>query len=411
MDLDTIIAEADPARRISPDGPDAAQAERLYRQITAGRPGRSWPRRQLRGRPKRAIHIAIPAIAAAMVVLIVVGAAVLVPHAQSSHRSATSRTGAGAARSAYPRYFVAVDSQGSSLSVHSATTGAQVAVIMPLHGQFWGLATGNGRVYYAAEQTVAVPGQAAAGQQGSGGTSRLYQFRLTAGGQPTALTLLSTGISSLSQPWTMAVSANGQILAYIGTSTSGATYLAVTNTVTGQTRRWQYPAGEDIGPLSLSADGSLLAYDVELTSSYPSVAGVLPTDAPPGSLSQRSRIVVRAASINPSEDIRSVALSPDGRTLYFAANATGLALIKTMTCELRVVGLVSGHRAPARVLRTFPGVAMGAWLDPSGRYMLLQTVPPKAVTPQLTRLGLPAMKVTELQSAWMPSNWSVPIAW
>ncbi len=58
MDLDMLMTEADPARRVPLDGPDSAAAVRLYREITEGAPAPSRARRLRR-------RVTVPAVAGA----------------------------------------------------------------------------------------------------------------------------------------------------------------------------------------------------------------------------------------------------------------------------------------------------------------------------------------------------------
>ena len=74
MDLDTLITEADPARRVPLAGPDSAEGIRLYRRITAQK-GHS--RREARGHAKglavAGVAVSSLAIAAAVTIAVVPG--------------------------------------------------------------------------------------------------------------------------------------------------------------------------------------------------------------------------------------------------------------------------------------------------------------------------------------------------
>jgi hypothetical protein len=78
MDLDTMLTEAAPARRLPLDGPDSPDAVRLYQQITAQPPS---------ARPSRRRRLAVPALigVAAAVVAAAVALALAGPQAASSH--------------------------------------------------------------------------------------------------------------------------------------------------------------------------------------------------------------------------------------------------------------------------------------------------------------------------------------
>ena len=66
MDLDMLVAGADPARHADLPGPDSAEAARLYRQITA-----PAPRRRRMRPPGPAVAAGLVAAAAAAALLLV----------------------------------------------------------------------------------------------------------------------------------------------------------------------------------------------------------------------------------------------------------------------------------------------------------------------------------------------------
>ncbi|HEV2244422.1 MAG TPA: hypothetical protein VGR98_25515, partial [Streptosporangiaceae bacterium] len=149
--------------------------------------------------------------------------------------------------------------------------------------------------------------------------SWLYQFRLSAQGQPTTPTAFAALPTAGRQILSLAVSENGQRLAYVATGcgSPGPTYLAVTDIATRQTRRWSLPAGSGVGDVSLTANGSLLSYIFEPNSSpnswqNSSVVRVMPTDAAPGNVAERGRTVARAAQFGRSDWISFAAVSADG---------------------------------------------------------------------------------------------------
>jgi hypothetical protein len=351
-------------------------------------------------RPRR--RKLIPLAAAAAVAAVVVGAALVVPLALSGHQRgpgtspAGRRTGRPAAAQAgpYPPYFLALVPNGW-LSVRSATTGTQVARVLPPPGlSFGALATGNGRTFVAA-----------AGRPHACATY-FYQFGLTGSGAPTALTPFAVPRLNQLAAQDIAISADGQSFGYYTEPCTGppAAYLAVTNLATGRTRRWSLPSQADVGPLSLTADGHLLAYNIRRTQLFPTVALVLPTDAPPGTAAQRSRTIAQAAQFGRSDDIYADAITPDGRALYFTTDATGAA-----TWELRVANVATGQ---SRIVAAFPGLALGFTRDPAGRYLLLESdVGPQLATPRLTRLDLATGQVGYLRAAWLGPGYAPPFAW
>jgi hypothetical protein len=356
-------------------------------------------------RPRR--QKLIPLAAATAVAAVVVAAALVAPLAMSGHQRGpgTSPTGRRTGRppaaqaGPYPPYFLALVPNGNWLSVRSATTGTQVARVLPPPGlSFGALAAGNGRTFVAAAWRPHVC------------ATYFYQFGLTGSGAPTALTPFA--VPRLNQLVSdIAISADGQSFGYYTESCTEppAAYLAVTNLATGQTRRWSLPSQADVGPLSLTADGHLLAYNIQLTQLFPSVARVLPTDAAPGTAAQRSRTVAQAAQFGRSDDIYADAITPDGRALYFTTNATGAALGHGATWELRVANVATRQ---SRIVAAFPGLALGFTQDPSGRYLLLESdLGPQLATPRLTRLDLATGQVGYLRAAWIGPGYAAPFAW
>ena len=73
MDLDTMLTEAAPARRLPLDGPDSPAAVRLYQQITAQPPGASLASRRPRYAVPALIGVAAAAVAAAVALALVPG--------------------------------------------------------------------------------------------------------------------------------------------------------------------------------------------------------------------------------------------------------------------------------------------------------------------------------------------------
>ena len=126
MDLDLLMAEADPARRANLPGPDSPEAARLYHQITAPAPR---PRRMLRAAPVAA-GLAAAAAAAALVLVNLPG---------STHGGTT---GSGTTGS------------GSPTGARSVAAILDAAAIAAGHGAGASQPPGPGQYLYVAE-TVA----------------------------------------------------------------------------------------------------------------------------------------------------------------------------------------------------------------------------------------------------------------
>jgi hypothetical protein len=308
--------------------------------------------REVRRGPRRFV---IPLAAAAAVAVVGVLAGVVVPGALSASRSArgSHRPPAATGIGRSDRYIVAANGAGTALVIHNARTGARVGTVAaPVGGMtFSGLATGDGARYVA---ELWVPGVC---------RTWLYQFQLDRAGQPGELTAYALpSIRQLLQP--IAVSADGSTFAYEGENCSNpagtsASELAVLNLTTMKTARWAIPKQADVSSLSLTADGSMLAYNIGKTKLFASAAYVLPTSAAPGSALQRSRVVARGSHFSRGGAIGSDVISPDGSTLYFTTNATGAAYDKRW--QLRAADLPGGTTHIVAQYRGFPELMAADW--------------------------------------------------
>jgi hypothetical protein len=358
--------------------------------VGAGRQ-QGWRRRAL-----------IPLAAATAVAAVAVLAAVLItptsPGQQPRHHRNTA-----ALAGRYPKFFVAMTGNGYSLAVRNATTGALVARVSPPRPglTFAALATGNGRMFVTAMWRAHTC------------ETHLYQFRLTGNGGPTALTPYAVPVLRQQLVGDIAVSAAGRTFGYYtelcGNGASKPSYLAVTDLATGHTRRWAVPGQADVGSLSLTASGRLLGYNIALTKLFASVARVIPTDAAPGTAAQRSRTVARATQFGQSDEINADVITPDGGALYFSTNLTGAALANRLAWQLRMTDLATGR---SHVAATFAGLPFALRIDPSGRYLLLQSELGRNLSsPRLARLDIATGQVKYLPAAWVGPDQAATIAW
>jgi hypothetical protein len=372
---------------------------------TAARRGGPW----VRAGPGRK-RLTISLTAAAAVAAITVTASVVAHGTLPGHqrdRQVASHHGTSAAQGAdvrYPRFLVALDGSNGPLAVRNATIGALVARVSPPgHGLFFGaVATGNGQTFVAALWRAGIC------------STWFYQFRLNRAGQPTALTPYAVPEVTRQIVSNIAVSGDGHVLAYLTqpcTRTRPSAHLTVRNIAAGTTRQWAIPGQADVFSLSLTADGRLLAYNIELTKLFASVARVLPTDAAPGTAAQRSRTVARAAAFGPSTDISADVITADGSALYFTTNATGAVLSREhpFAWQLRMADLATGR---SRVQASYPGLPFGLSADPAGRFLLIQSQLGRGIsTPRLARLDTATGKVTRLPAAWLGPDHGAVIAW
>jgi hypothetical protein len=351
-----------------------------------------WPRAR-RGR-----RLLPPIAAAAAVTVIAVLATVVLPGILGLQRS----HGPTAAHSA-PKFLVAYEFGSQVLEVRDVATGAVVAQIklpkergrqMLLDSM---IAAGNGRTFVLDLRPPSPCG------------SWLYQFQLNGRGQPTALTPFPAfhGTATL-QTSLYASSSDGRMLAYkVGTCYKQKfrpPYLVVLNTVTGKTRQWTLPTHNGIAAMSLSANGDLLAY---ATDANPTDVRVMPTNAAPGSLTQRSRAVATAAQFGQHDSITFAAISADGShvSLSVYPQLAYLPKGKPLLGQVRVTDIATGQSRLIRVHVLAPGPVTA---DPSGRYLLVETAQPhKDVQTPPVRLAILDLKTGEftyLPSAWITNN-------
>jgi hypothetical protein len=259
----------------------------------------------------------------------------------------------------------------SPLQVRDSATGALVA--QDLSVQATGLAAlADGRTFVIAEPV----GQSCA--------TRLYQVRLNGRGQPGALSPLPVPVLP-GELWSLTASGNGKVLGYAisGCSKGDPGYIGVVHVRSGRTTRWGNlelggvsPGSVGLnGELSLSANGRLLAFPAFGLSANSTITSkgvrVLPVNAPPGTIAQRSRIV-RGGAYPPFRPLlASAVLSAGGRTLYTCTilrqsqHAVRIAADRTSTGRRR--------RALARLTVTGkpPAGSCPMALDGPGKHLLV----------------------------------------
>jgi hypothetical protein len=244
--------------------------------------------------------------------------------ASARHGAAVTSASASApragARASAPRFFadLVLGELGgqSQLQVRESATGRLVAQDRSVMAT--GLAAlADGRTFVIAEPV----GQSCA--------TRLYQVRLNGRGQPGALSPLPVPVLP-GELYSLTASGNGHVLGYAisGCSKGDPGYLGVVHVPSGRTTRWGNVNLGGVSPgsvalngeLSLSGNGRLLAFPAFGLSANSTITSrgvrMLPVDAPPGTVAQRSRIV-RGSPYPPYRPLlASAVLSPGGRTLY-----------------------------------------------------------------------------------------------
>ncbi len=222
---------------------------------------------------------------------------------------------------------------------------------------------------------------------GTGCATRLFRVRLNADGQPGALAPFGPTLPGFL--WSLAVGDGGRVIGYAisGCSKGASGYLGVLPTSGGQARQWgdmslggiSYGSLALQGQLSMSANGRLLAFAADAVSQPDGLitgqsVRVLATDAPPGPVARRSRVVYFQAAPRggAAPALEAASLSPSGTSVYACLQSGTRSL-----AAAQIVGFDSSGR-PRGILTTF--TAKGTWpkvscssmaLDTSGHFLLV----------------------------------------
>jgi hypothetical protein len=313
----------------------------------------------------------VPLGAAAVVTALVLGVLAVIPQAPGRHATPPAAGGHRAAAPPLPAFSVLLD--GAGLKVIDTGTGHVAGRAAAPAGQaFTAVAgTGDDRTFLLAAD---LNPQTAC-------ETFLYRVRLNGAGQPSApVSLPVSGLPGV-LPTAVALSADGRTGAFSTVRCAAAVAglagrpqavggVSLVDMTSGHvTRQWSYVLGDDYTrDLSLSADGSTLAFSMILDNSLVTGVRMLATSTPSGTVDAASRVVLhqpraRYASVGPAQ------LSPDGKTLYACSTASPAWQQVPLT-------LASYDRAGqrTRVLRAWPpsyDLSCALVMDPSGRYLLL----------------------------------------
>jgi hypothetical protein len=230
-------------------------------------------------------------------------------------------------------------------------------------------------------------------------STQFFRFQLNDRGRPGVLTRVGPTIPG--DLTSMAASAGGALIAYeiagdgCANARASGNYLAVLDVSTGRTRRWT-DVPRYAGQLAMSANGRLLAFSQTLTKPIPHSNGgfeilgdqvrVLATDAPPGTVAARSRVVTSIATEDAGFSASTVLLSPTGTSFYLCTEPFALRrrgdnkitdnakIVAYRTATGKATGVLAAWSA-SYVNRTgYAPLALNCSsmaLDPSGRYLLV----------------------------------------
>jgi hypothetical protein len=328
----------------------------------------------------RWMRLAIPLAAAAAVTVIAVLAALVPGGTQRSTGgtvpvlSATARGALlGTGNRSYPPFILgaANGSRGDGLTrdelgVYSSTSGRLLDTLAPPRKGYQFVATAA----TAGSRTFVV----AATIQSRACNTYLYRLQLGTNGQIAGLTPLAVPKVSGSD-WGLSASANGNTVAYTSWNcrdgSKSAARVGVIDLAAKNVRTWRVPPSDDSDPInsiSLSGNGKELALADEATANAD--IRVMATDAPPGTIVQRSRVVPASP--------RAVV------SAGFALNASGSEMVSCVphplsadNYRIAVYGVPGGSLLGMYPVRYHSDISpCDASLDPAGRWLLVTDIFP-----------------------------------
>ena len=139
------------------------------------------------------------------------------------------------------------------------------------------------------------------------------------------------------------------------------------NAATGQARHWTFTVGSGrgaqalhgTGDVSLSADGRVVAF----------ADRVLRTDAAPGSLVRRGRVVARNRDLGPIDDSRRPRGCPGRQDRVFRHVPDPAQQAGRENWQLRVFDVASGRTRLVRSIPGSQGTPPAVASDPTGRFL------------------------------------------
>lgn len=356
--------------------------------------------------PRRRRMNAFVPLAAAVAVIVAIGAGVALPRLLSGASRLPDTPGiSGPPSGLYPPPFrvlvTATDgNRDPKLLVESAATGHVVSQLAPpWRGAMWmdAAATADATRFIVAAETLSWPYT----------PSRLYSLTLSARGTVTRLAPLPVPAMP-GELTSLAASADGSTVAYTMLGPGGTYEVGVITG--GRTRQWSVPAGliAGISHVSLSGDGGTLAV---ITSSgggrkgFEDTAWVLPTGSAPGSLTASARKVYEHnRGPGPAMTLlESALISQDGRTLYLSTAAVS----PSRNTVSAVTAYSTAHGARLGAISTWEGDSQQ--LSPVGGMLLIwamdtstaQMINPATRTRTTLRLpGFPLARGQYLRLAW-----------
>ena len=383
MDLETLITEADPARRVPLAGPDSAAGTSLYREIIARRPARprrlvgrhgtvrhgpvrhdaGWHRQAWWRRPATAGPVAAVlagGLAAAVVLAGVPGtgrpghpaaATVGQPPGLLLTAAVINPPPPGQSEAGMPRYYVTLERGSPAGQVRASATGKTLAIVPLPH---WSDPKLSAIAASPNDRTFVVT-------LGSATQTRFYRLRIGSGGRSARLTSLAIPpLPAGTYVDGIAVSAGGSSLAVAiqresespATPSQYATHgaIEVISLTTGAVRTWTTGLRGSPANVSWAKDDHELAFSWQ--DDGPGSGSVrtdnsglwqLDVTAPGSNLLSGRRLL--PASVG-DDEIDSAVLTPDGSTVIASVSYNGTFQVGHGTVVGGIVEL-SPYRASA----------------------------------------------------------------
>jgi len=363
MDLDTLITEADPARRVPLAGPESAAGIRLYREITAR--GQAKGSRIRWSRPALVGPVTAALAAAGLAV-----AVVLAPAGGGPARPAAAPGGppglllaaalvrppsAATADTGMPPYYVTLDHNNPACQVRVSATGKTTAVVrLPSAIDPKSSLIAAGRSDRTFVLALSFPRQ-----------TRFYRLRIALGGHAARLTpLVIPPLPAGMYADGIALSADGSSLAVAiqretGSPASPGKYathgaIEVISLATGAVRTWTTRLSGMPANVSWARSGRELAFSWQddgpgSASARTDKPGLwlLDTAAPGSDLLSGRRLV--PASVG-NDEVESAVLAPDGTKVIASVSYDGIINVRRGTVVGGIVELSARTGRPQRTL-------------------------------------------------------------
>jgi hypothetical protein len=334
-----------------------------------------------RGWSPRTAGPVIPLAAAGAVIAVVLAAAVAIPlllpgpaamGPALSQRSRIALFGP-LASVRQPGFLVGLSNGSGSTSyvgIYGARSGRMIARVDPPR---------PGLTFTATAATKGLSFVVAAAPRSGPCRTWFYRLTLSAAGRVASLAPLAVPEvrGEIIPPNGLTASADDRTVAYTANGCGqGKGWLGVIDLPSRKVRTWRADT-EDLSSLSLSAAGRLVLYVNSTVYGGDGSIQVMRTDARPGTLSERARVVVAGGAGVGTDG--SVTLTPDGKTVL-ACTESGTGGASHRVATLSALAVATG--SPLGVVRSWRNPAAAPCMisaAPAGGYLILSDISPHGI--------------------------------